>query len=795
MKIIYSWLSDFIENPPAPAELAAKLGRIGLKVEEVKKTGAAFSGVCVAQILKIDKHPNADKLALVDVNDGKVTMRVVCGAKNIAVGQKIPFAKVGAMLSGGELKKAKIRGVDSEGMLCSAAELGLEGYDSSGILLLPDTTAIGVDAVTLFPKADYTLEVEMLPNQSHCLSHYALAREFCVFYGYKLKEAAIFEGKSSGEVVPVHINVPDLCPRYGAIVIKGVRGAKTPAWMADRLRAMGSNPKGNLLIDGSNYVMYELGQPTHCFDIAKLAGPKIIVRRAMPGEMLKPLDGQAIKLDAGMLVIADASKPVALAGVMGGFYTAVSEETDAILIESARFHPPTVRLASKTTGIKSESSYRFERGTDPELPKKAARRLAKLILEAAPGAEIEQISDTCPVKYERPVVEIDPARVNAILGTGIADGEIYACLKAFQPDLKDSKPWKFTVPSYRQDIETVWDAAEEIARYVGYDVIPSVSRMPMLPSAVTAQWAVGLEMKTTLAGLGFSEVYNYDFVSVKEMKACAFYADMALEVKNPLSLDYQFMRQSLLTGLLKTLRYNLNRGRETVQIFESGTVYAKADAGKTEQVHCAGLMAGAFPEGGFWQGGQGSTDFYHLKGMMSRIFSGKGGFRFEKPKNAPGYFQPGLCLEMKLGGNSAGYVGKLSPAVAAAFDFKDNNIFYFEIPLDSMAAAWKPDFWQKITKIKAVSAFPQNWRDLSIVLEEKHEWAELERSFSGVQDLASARLIDVYKGKNIPAGSRSLTIRFTFSSMAGTLNDADVSARMTAVLEKLTKNFNAKLRS
>ena len=795
MKIIYSWLSDFIENPPPAEELAAKLNRIGLKVEELKKTGASFSGVCVGHILKIDKHPNADKLALVDVHDGKGTMRVVCGAKNIAVGQKIPFAKVGAMLSGGELKKAKIRGVESEGMICSAAELGLEGYDSTGILVLPDTTSVGVDAVTLFPKADYTLEVEMLPNQSHCLSHYALARELCVFYGYKLKEAAVLDCDTSGEVVPVHINVPDLCPRYGAIVVNGVRGAKTPAWMADRLRAMGSNPKGNLLIDGSNYVMYELGQPTHCFDISKLAGPKIIVRRAMPGEMLKPLDGQAIKLEAGMLVIADASKPAALAGVMGGFYTAVSEETDAILIESARFHPPTVRLASKATGIKSESSYRFERGTDPELPMKAARRLAGLILEAAPGPKVEQITDNCPVKYERPVVEIAPARVNAILGTGIADGEIYACLKAFQPDLKDSKPWKFTVPSYRQDIETVWDASEEIARYIGYDVIPAVSHMPMLPSAVTPQWAVGLEMKTTLAGLGFSEVYNYDFISVKEMKACAFYADMALEVKNPLSSDYQFMRQSLLTGLLKTLRYNLNRGRETVQIFESGTVYSKAEAGKAEEVHCAGLMAGAFPEGGFWQGGQGSAGFYHLKGMMNRLFSGKGGFRFEKPKNAPGYFQPGLCLEMKLGGNSAGYVGKLSAAVAAAFDFKDNNIFYFEIPLTSMAAAWKPEFWQKISKIKPVSAFPQNWRDLSIVLEEKHEWAELERSFSGVQDLASARLIDVYKGKNIPAGSRSLTIRFTFSSMAGTLNDAEVGARMTAVLDKLTKNFGAKLRS
>ncbi|MDO8806321.1 MAG: phenylalanine--tRNA ligase subunit beta [Elusimicrobiota bacterium] len=795
MRIIYSWLSDFIENPPPAEELAAKLGRIGLKVEELKKSGASFSGVCVGEILKIDKHPNADKLALVDVSDGSVTLRVVCGAKNIAVGQKIAFAKVGAKLAEGELKKAKIRGVESEGMICSASELGLEGRDNTGILVLPEATPVGVDAITLFPKADCTLEVEMLPNQSHCLSHYALARELCVFYGFKLKEAAIFDGRSSGNVVPVTIHVPDLCPRYGAIVIKGVRGAKTPAWMADRLRAMGSNPKGNILIDGSNYVMYELGQPTHCFDISKLAGPKIIVRRAMPGEMLKPLDGQAIKLDAGMLVIADASKPVALAGVMGGFYTAVSEETDAILIESARFHAPTVRLASKTTGIKSESSYRFERGTDPELPKKAARRLAALILEASPGAEVEQISDTYPVKYERPVVEIDPARINAILGTGIADGEIYACLKAFQPDLKDAKPWKFTVPSYRQDIESVWDVSEEVARYVGYDVIPAESHMPMLPSAVTPRWAVGLEMKNTLAGLGFSEVYNYDFISAKEMKACAFYADMALEVKNPLSSDYQFMRQSLLTGLLKTLRYNLNRGRESVQIFESGSVYSRTEAGKAEDVHCAGLMSGDFPEGGFWQGGQGVADFYHLKGMMSRLFIGKGGFRFEKPKTAPGYFQPGLCLEMKLGGNSAGYAGKLSPAVAAAFDFKDNNIFYFEIPLTCMVAAWKPDFWQKIARIKPVSAFPQNWRDLSIVLEEKHEWHELERSFSGVQDLASARLIDVYKGKNIPAGFRSLTIRFTFSSMTGTLNDADVGAHMTAILDKLAKNFSAKLRS
>ncbi|OGS12753.1 MAG: phenylalanine--tRNA ligase subunit beta [Elusimicrobia bacterium RIFOXYA2_FULL_58_8] len=795
MRILYSWLAEFIEQPPSPEDLAIKLGRIGLKVEELRKTGASFSGVCVGQILKIDKHPNADKLALVDVTDGLATLRVVCGAKNIAVGQKIPFARVGAMLAEGELKRARIRGVDSEGMICSAAELGLEGYDSTGILVLPDAAVAGADAAALFPKAEHVLEVEMLPNQAHCLSHYALAREVCVFYGLTLKEPDVTAAGAQGTVVPVTISVPELCPRYDAIVIRGVKDVATPGWMAERLRAVGCNPKGNLLVDGSNYVMYELGQPTHCFDVSRLSGPAINVRRAMPGETFRTLDNKELKLDPGMMVIADASKPAALAGVMGGLDTAVSETTDELLIESARFNPPTVRLASKITGIKSESSYRFERGTDPELTMKAARRLAGLILAAAPGAVILQVSSACPVKYVPPVVEVLPERINTILGTGIADGEIFACLRAFQPATRDAKPWVFSVPSYRQDIESVWDVAEEVARYIGYNVIPAVSRMPMLPSAVTPNWAVGLEMKNTLAALGFSEVYNYDFICAKELKASALDLAAAVELKNPLSSDFQYLRQTMLPGLLKTLRYNLNRGREAVMVFETGTVYAKKDAAKTEEVYCAGLMFGDFPEGGFWQGGQDTANFYHLKGMMSRLFAGKGGFRFEKPKNLPGYFQPGFCLEMKLGGGSAGYLGRVNPAAAAAFDFKDNNIYYFEIPLASLVAAWKPEFWQRIAKIKPVSAFPQNWRDLSVVLEDKHEWAELERSFSGVQDLASARLIDVFKGKNIPAGFKSLTARFTFSSMTGTLTDAEVGARMTAILDKLSKNFGAKLRS
>ena len=794
MKILYSWISGFIENPPAPEELAAKLCRIGLKVEELKKTGAAFTGVCVGRIEKIDKHPNADKLALVDVNDGKAVMRVVCGAKNIAVGQLIPFAKVGAELSEGKLEKARIRGVDSEGMICSAAELGLGGYDNSGILVLPADAPLGADAMTLFPKADYTLEVEMLPNQGYCLSHYALARELCVFYGYKLKEAAVFGGEAPDSGVPVVIEAPELCHRYTAIVMRGVKGAKTPEWMAERLRAMGSNPKGNLLIDGANYVMYELGQPLHCFDLDKLSGPAIKVRRAVAGESFRTLDNADLKLQPGMLVIADDKRPAALAGVMGGLESAVSGGTDIILIESARFFPPAVRQSSKAAGIKSESSYRFERGTDPRLTPKAARRLAGLILEAVPGAKVTQFTDNLPVDLVPSVVEVSPEKVNALLGTGIADGEILACLKAFQPEVKDGKPWKFVVPSYRQDIEGICDVAEEVARYIGYDVIPTVSDMPMRPSSVTASWAVSAELKHSLASLGFSETYNYDFLSAKELKACGLKSEEALELKNPLSSDLQYLRPTLLPGLLKTLRYNLNRGRDSVMIFEVGNAYSKKP-GRTEEISCAGLIFGDFPEGGHWKGGAAKADFYQLKGVMSRLFAGKGGFRFEKPKAAPSYFQPGGALEMKLGAGSLGYVGRLSAPVAAAMDLKDNNIFYFELPIGSAATAWKPEFWQKAVKIKPVSAFPHIWRDLSVVLEEKHEWGELERAFSGIQDLASARLVDVFKGKNIPEGHKSLTMRFTFSSMERTLTDAEVTERMGAALGKLARNFGAKLRS
>ena len=795
MKIQHSWLMDFIGAPLGVEDLIAKLTRLGFNIEEVKKTGAAFSGVVVGQILNIEKHPNADKLSLCDVNDGASVMKVVCGAKNIAVGQKIPFAKVGAVLADGTLKKAKIRGVESEGMICAAAELGLEGCDNSGILVLPENTPLGVDAATLFAKSDCVLEVEITPNLAYCLSHYALARELCAFYSLPFKKPEVPEAAADGTVSPVKIEDPKLCRRYTGIVVENITASRTPEWMASRLRAMGSNPKNNILIDVSNYVMYELGQPAHCFDLAKLAGPEIIVRPAAQGETLRSLDNQDLKLDGTMLVIADKDRPAALAGVIGGMPSAVSETTTAVLIESASFNPSTVRLSSKKAGVKTESSYRFERGTDLELTFYAARRIAQLILEAAPGAKITQVTDDYPVKYQPKIIEVRPERVNAILGADIAEKDIFACLKAIQPEMADARPWQFSVPSYRVDIESVWDIAEEAARYIGYDVIPARSNMPMMRATATPSYEVTTELKNRLAGLGFSEVYNYDFIALKDFRNCLLNEEAAVPLKNPLSADFQFMRTAMIAGVLKTLKFNLNHGRTSVSIFEVGNIFGKTEKGHYEETMCAGLMYGAFPASEFWRGGNASADLYHLKGAMTAVFSGYGGFRFEHPKAPPPYFHPGATLEMRLGNSHAGYLGLINPMTAMNSDFKDNQISYFELPLKALVAAYKPEFWARLSQVKAVSAFPGTWRDLSVVLEDKFKWGDIEKEISKAPDLAAVKLIDVYKGKSIGENLKSITIRFIFSSMEKTLTDPEINAHIAAILLKLSLNFGAKLRS
>ena len=795
MKIAYSWLCEYLENPPAADELIAKMNRIGLKVEGTEKTGPQFTGVVAAKILAIEQHPNADKLHIVTVDHGSGTQKLVCGAQNIAVGQTVPLARLGAKLPGGTLKKAKIRGVESEGMLCSCSELGVPG-DPSGILMLPSETPLGTDVLTLYPKGELVMEVEILPNQGHVLSHYALARELSIFYGYKLKEPKGLEPGNAGSAgLKVQIHAADLCRRYVAIAMRNARNAITPDWMAERLSAIGVNPKGNVLVDGSNYVMFELGQPLHCFDADCLKdgtdGKEINVRRAAAGEKFIALDKQEYGLSQEMLVIADSEKPAAIAGVMGGLNSAVSEKTENIIIEAACFDQASVRRTSKALSLKSDSSYRFERGTDPEMAMRAALRFAALIKQTAPYAEITALIDSYAQPYKAKAVKVSAASLNRILGTQVSNETVYECLHAFQPDLPQGNgEWLFMPPSFRPDMLENCDIAEELARFIGYDAIPSESNMPMIKSAIAPDYAVAANLRYCFAVLGFNEIYNHGFLSAKEAEACGVKPEDCLQVINPLSSDLQYLRPSLVAGALRTFAFNMNHDRDHAHIFEIGTVYRKDG---TEEMRCCGLVYGA-PNESSWAMKVPASSFYALKGALASFLGRKPGFRYEKPQKAPSYYEQGLCLEMKVGRDSLGFMGQLSASACKIMDVKESNVYYFELSIPVLAAMWKKEFWQEVHKMKPVSAFPSSWRDLSFTIDEKHEWAAIEKAFGGVKDLAKVKLTDVFKGKNVPAGQRSLTVRFVFSSMEKTLTDEEISSRLKGVLEKLERKFGAKLR-
>ncbi|MBI4656988.1 MAG: phenylalanine--tRNA ligase subunit beta [Elusimicrobia bacterium] len=818
MKILYSWLMDFVGAELEAEDAIRKLQKIGFKVEEAKKTGASFKGVVTGRILKIDRHPNADRLSLVEVDTGKNVFKVVCGAGNIAVGQKVPFAAEGAVLTTGMLKKAKIRGVESAGMICSGQELGVE-EKSDGIMTLPEDTPLGIDALDLFPKQDWLMEFEILPNQAYCLSHMALAREICSFYGLPFKKPSPAFPDGACADFPINIEKPMSCPRYTGIALRNLRFAPTPQWMVDRLRFMGINPKNNILIDVSNYVLFELGQPTHCFDLDLLKGPAINVRSAGKGERIKTLDGEDLELSEKFLVIADTERPVALAGVIGGVETAVSESTKNILIESAYFNPLNIRKTSKETGIKTESSYRFERGTDPEITAAAGLRIVELIKQSVPQARIEAVIDNYPLKYRPAVIEVEPMKIKTILGADISDNDMLKSLRAVDLQEEPSEPWKLTVPSFRHDIENIWDVAEETGRFIGYDVIPAETGMKLMRVSPEPFFEISLKLKTELAGCGFSEVYNYDFVSNKDLKNCMLDEKTCIDVLNPVSSDYRYMRPSLMSGLLKALRYNLNRGQESVFIFEIGKIYLKENGSYSEEAFCAGVAHGVFPAEHFWrQGLNEEADFYHVKGIVMRIFETVGDLKFASGGN--GFFAPEFCAEIADENSRIGRLGKIKDSIVSANDIKAKDVWYFEIPLKALIKDSHPGLSAGGGKVKPVSVFPRIWRDLSVVVGMEHKWLDVQKAVQGVHPvrnppcpkgtaaappmaglisngayLEKAELIDLYRGKNIPEGMKSLTIRLTFSSMERTLTDAEVDGYISNILDKLAGKFSARLRT
>ena len=797
MKASFNWLKEFVEIDAPPAEVADALTMAGLEVETVEEVGGELAGVTVAEILSIEKHPNADRLSLCEVDTGGTRHRIVCGAKNIAVGNRVPLALPGVHLPGGmEIKKATIRGEASEGMICSEVELGLGG-DGAGIMILDGDAPPGADFADYLGLRDYIFDIGVTPNRSDCFGILGIAREVAAVTGKKLRKRNIKlaeKGKSAiEEAVSVNVDIPALCGRYCARLIEGVTIGPSPRWLEKRLALHGIRSVNNI-VDVTNYVMIEYGQPLHAFDYDLIEGRAINVRYGREDESIKTIDGSDVRLDPTIPVIADGAGPVALAGIMGGEGSEIGEITRNILIECAFFAPTEIRRASKRLGIASESSFRFERGVDIEALEETIDRAAQLMLECGGGALVKGALDIYPVRYAPTGIELSRERVNTLLGTDLtaaAVKEVFKRLGIKTSAARQKETILVEPPSYRLDLEREADLVEEVARLTSYDNIPTT-----LPTGAIApvrrdrDREVKSEARDILTNLGFYEVINYSFVG-DEMYALDG-EGTAGEVRliNPLSEEQVVLRRNLFPSLLKNLGDNLNRENRDVRLFEIGKAFTSSEDTWQERECIGGLLFGQ-RYGTNWSHPKGGVDFYDMKGALESLLEGLliDGGKFVKGEARP-FLHPGKSAALFIGGEEAGFAGAVHPATLESLDI-EGEVYLFELFLDVLAKHSNP-----FMRHGSVARFPAVKRDISFIVDRDTTYDVISSYIMGIDEIIieGVELFDVYCGKNIPAGKVSMAIRITYRSAGGTLTDAEVNGLHDNIVRGLEERFNLGIR-
>ncbi|MFI5348231.1 MAG: phenylalanine--tRNA ligase subunit beta [Elusimicrobiota bacterium] len=800
MKISSNWLKEHIDLGLSASELSAALLKIGFEIAGVQHLGPTFTGVVVGKVLAKDKHPNADKLAVCVVDDGAKQWNVVCGAPNVAAGQTIAFARIGAVLPGNfKIEGRKLRGVESQGMICSRAELGLP-KDNDGIWIMGAGPALGTDVGSLMGPADDVFEVEITSNRPDCLSHRGLARELAAALGKTLKPLSSTLAETLSKSFSVSVEDSAACPFYGARLIEGVKVGESPAWLKTRLEAIGLRPI-NSVVDITNFVLHDVGQPLHAFDADKLAGGKIIVRRSKAGEKFLALDHKEYVLPEGLLVIADSDKPVALAGVMGGEASSVTLTTTRIVLEGAYFAPSEARRSSQKTRLRSDSSYRFERGADPEAARPAAARAAALILQLAGGAAAKATEEFKAFAKGQPI-KTSAARINSILGSSFSSEEILGTLKKIAAEFSgDAASFTFVQPAWRHDLNTAHDLAEEIGRFLGYDRIP-YRLAPLSPQAatITPVEAASRRLRARLSALGFCEAYNYDLLSEKSLSAARLSAEYLPRVDNPLSEDWAVLRPSLLPGLLRSAQYNLSRGADAVRLFELGKTYTQKQGSATEQWRVAGILLGPVLDARWQPARATQAGFYDAKAAVEALFVGLGlPVTWAKPgDNAAGHeacdpiFHPSNTLRALLNGvDPVATVGWLHPRAARAFDLEREGAVLFEANLEKIASHPAPR-----TRFQEFSPLPVSRRDLALVVDKAMAYDRIQKTIlaSAFEELQGIQLFDVYEGKNLPEGKKSLAIRIFFGRPDRTLTDVEVAGFVAKIVAALAEKLGAVLR-
>jgi len=800
MRLAMEWLSEWIDLPE-PAELTERLDMGGFEDARVEDTGPDLSAVVVGQVVDRQPHPNADRLSCcrVDVGDGE-PLEIVCGAPNVAQGQKVAVARVGTTLPDGtKLKKTKIRGVASDGMICSTRELGL-GDEHDGILVLDASARVGAGLPEVMVSGERILEVGITPNRGDTASLLGVAREVRALCGGEIREpetAPPESGANASEAISVSIECAADCHHYVARIVRGVSIGPSPDWMARRLEVAGIRSINNL-VDITNYVLLEFGQPLHAFDLASLRGAEIRVRRATPGEKLATLDGETRELSADDMVIADAERAIALAGVMGGRETEVAGATTDVLIESAHFHPISVRLTARRHGLRSEATYRFERGVDRQGIVRAADRCARLMAELAGGLVAP---GTVEARGEPPQttseIRLEAARANRLLGTEFDPAEICTLLGRAGIEASEVEPGVIggRVPSYRNDLHLHQDLTEEVARIFGYDRIPTSMPAGLLsPIEPSVMPTLADASRDALVAAGLLETVSFPFVAPAEMEGLRLPEGDPLartvEVVNPIKEEEPRLRSLLAPTLLRLVRQNLSRQADRVRIFEVSRVFRPGKARDLPQEPLQAGVALADADPLLPWGKNTAPLFFQAKGIAERLLNQLGYVAALQRTGVPPYLHPGASAAIEVGGQVIGSVGELHPETAARFEI-EVPCALVEVDLSRLGALPRRE-----PQYREVSRFPQSRRDLAVLVGRQHAAGDLRQAIQQAagNDCVSTELFDRYEGKGVPEAKVSLAFRLVFQRSDRTLKDSEVTKAVDRVVRMLSRRFEAELR-
>jgi phenylalanyl-tRNA synthetase beta chain len=801
MKASLNWLKEYVDINLSPDELGDALTMAGLEVECIIKTEKNLNNIVVGKISSIKNHPNADKLSLCQVTTGECFYSIVCGAKNMRVGDKVALAMDGALLANGmKIKKTKIRGEPSEGMMCSEEELEI-GEDSNGIMILDDDLELGMDIVSALNLNDHIFELNVTPNRPDCMSIIGIAREIAAITGKTLKIPKI-EFKEGDEriddLTSVEVQDIELCPRYSARLISGTAIGPSPFWMRRMLESVGIRPICNI-VDITNFVLMEFGQPLHAFDFDLLSERRVVVKRANDNEIFTSLDGMKRTLSSDTLMICDGEKPIAIAGIMGGLNSEVKEDSSNILIESAYFNPTNIRKTSKEMGLQTESSYRFERGIDPEGAIRASNRATQLIVHLCGGNAVKGAIDIYPFPVPNKEIPLGIKKTNKVLGTSLKKDEIKRYLNSIELDVRGFNGGKMSVgvPSFRTDLDREIDLIEEVARLNGYDKIPSTTPMARVASTkMGSAQVLEKNVKDIFSLMGYYEVVNYSFISPASIAILNVSSDHKykkyINIKNPLREDQSILRTTLIPGIFKTMQTNVFNNNLNLKLFEVGTVFylKKEEKLPREKKMLSGLATG-LRYGESWNLPGDEIDFFDLKGSLENLFKGLNirDYNFLSAFDIP-YLYPGKSSIITIENNDIGFLGEVRSEVLEGFGLS-KAAYIFEIDFDLLL---KHALSHK--RISPLSKYPPIIRDIALIIDDNVQSKDIYDAIIGLNNnlIEDIQVFDVYKGEPIPFGKKSLAYRIKYQSYERTLTDKEVNALHERLISVLVDKVGAGIR-